>query len=210
MALSVKDIGELLRLVEASSFEEVVIELEGARLVTRRTGAGGGHQASVSPAGVGQPMATNAGATNAGTMGAAATGFAGGSASTGSTLAASRPMPQAAARAGAFEPARPEIAAPHRARPTRTTAPPEAALTAGLIAVRAPMVGTFFRRPAPDQPPLVEVGQRVEAGQPLCLIEVMKLFATVEAPAAGIVEAVLAEDGGLIEYDQPLFALRVD
>ncbi len=74
--------------------------------------------------------------------------------------------------------------------------------------MRAPMVGTFYRRPSPQEPVFVEVGQKVSKGQPLCLIEVMKLFTTIEAPVAGTVEAIVADDGALVEFDQLLFHVR--
>jgi biotin carboxyl carrier protein len=70
------------------------------------------------------------------------------------------------------------------------------------------MVGTFYRRPSPQDPVFVEAGQSVMKGQPLCLIEVMKLFTTIEAPTTGIVDAILPEDGSLVEFDQLLFRLR--
>lgn len=71
--------------------------------------------------------------------------------------------------------------------------------------LRSPMVGTFFRKPAPDKPPFVEVGTSVETGTPLCLIEVMKLYTTIESTVTGKVEAIHADDGALVEYDQLLF-----
>ena len=69
------------------------------------------------------------------------------------------------------------------------------------------MVGTFDRSPSPEEGPFVEEGTKVSAGDPLCLIEVMKLFTTIEATIDGIVEAVLADDGKLVEFDQPLFVI---
>ena len=93
-------------------------------------------------------------------------------------------------------------------RPTARNQPARAP-TPGLVTVNAPMVGSFFRRPAPDQPMFVEIGQRVLKGQALCLIEVMKLYTTIEAPADGVVEQILVEDGQLVDYDQPLVAIRV-
>ena len=72
------------------------------------------------------------------------------------------------------------------------------------------MVGTFYRRPSPDETPFVEVGARVEAGDPVCLIEVMKLYTTIEVPAAGTIEAIQAEDAALVEFDQLLFLIRPD
>lgn len=74
--------------------------------------------------------------------------------------------------------------------------------------VCAPMVGTFYIRPAPDEPEFVNVGTKVSPGTPLCIIEVMKLFTTIEASRAGTVKAVLATDGDMVEYGQPLFVLE--
>jgi KipI family sensor histidine kinase inhibitor len=73
--------------------------------------------------------------------------------------------------------------------------------------VTAPLLGTFYRRPAPEQPPFVAVGDRVAAGQTVGTIEVMKSFHDVTAPAAGVVARVLVDDGATVEYGQPLFAL---
>lgn len=70
------------------------------------------------------------------------------------------------------------------------------------------MTGTFYCRAAPDEAPYVSAGERVSAGDTLCLIEVMKLYTTIEATADGIVDSILAEDGKLVEFDQPLFVIR--
>jgi biotin carboxyl carrier protein len=72
------------------------------------------------------------------------------------------------------------------------------------------MVGSFYRRPSPHEAPFVEVGGRVGKGDPLCLIEVMKLYTTIEAPGDGIVEAIAVEDGAAIEFDQLLFVIKPD
>ena len=92
-------------------------------------------------------------------------------------------------------PEAPSVAAP----PAPSDEPP-----AQWVAVAAPMVGTFYRRRAPDEPPLVEVGDRVEAGQPVGLIEVMKLFTELRAEQAGTVVRVDAEDAALVEYGTAL------
>jgi acetyl-CoA carboxylase biotin carboxyl carrier protein len=78
----------------------------------------------------------------------------------------------------------------------------------GLHAVRSPLVGTFYRAPAPGEDPYVEVGDRVMAGQPLCIVEAMKLMNEIPADVAGEVVEVLAENAEGVEYDQPLFYLR--
>jgi biotin carboxyl carrier protein len=78
----------------------------------------------------------------------------------------------------------------------------------GLMRVTSPMVGTFYRRPGPDQPPFVEEGQRVEAGDTLCLIEAMKLFNEIVAEQDGIVRAIALEDASATEFGQLLFLLE--
>ena len=75
------------------------------------------------------------------------------------------------------------------------------------IIVPAPMHGVFYRTAAPDEPPLVEVGARIEAGQKICIIEAMKTFIDIAAEAPGIVLAILAENGDEIEAGQALFRI---
>ncbi len=83
----------------------------------------------------------------------------------------------------------------------------EPSLTDGEVAIRAPMLGTFYRAPAPGQPPFVEAGQHVKADDTVCLIEVMKLFNSIRAGVDGVVRSILAENGSLVEYNQILFVL---
>jgi acetyl-CoA carboxylase biotin carboxyl carrier protein len=73
--------------------------------------------------------------------------------------------------------------------------------------VTSPFVGTFYRRPNPDSPNYVELNERVEKGQVLCIVEAMKLMNEIEADVSGTVLAVLAEDGSPVEYGQPLFKI---
>ena len=73
--------------------------------------------------------------------------------------------------------------------------------------VDAPMVGTFYEAPSPGAKPFVQLGQRVEVGDTLCIIEAMKILNQIEADRAGKVLAVLAENGQPVEYGQPLFVL---
>jgi acetyl-CoA carboxylase biotin carboxyl carrier protein len=74
--------------------------------------------------------------------------------------------------------------------------------------VFAPMVGTFYSRPSPNEPELVTLGSQVDIGTPLCIIEVMKLFTTIESTQVGTVTAILASDGQMVEYGQPLFVIE--
>jgi len=74
-------------------------------------------------------------------------------------------------------------------------------------AVKAPMVGTFYRAPSPGAEAFVEVGQTVQQGQPLCIIEAMKLLNEIEADKSGVVKEILVENGEPVEYGQPLFVI---
>jgi acetyl-CoA carboxylase biotin carboxyl carrier protein len=74
--------------------------------------------------------------------------------------------------------------------------------------VTAPMVGTFYRAPAPGAKPFVEVGQRVSVGDTLCIIEAMKMLNQIEADAAGVIVAILGENGQPVEYGQGLFVIQ--
>lgn len=74
-------------------------------------------------------------------------------------------------------------------------------------AVRSPMVGTFYRSSSPDTAAFVEVGQQVNAGDVICIIEAMKMFNQIEADRSGTVKAILVEDGHPVEYDEPLIVI---
>ncbi len=75
--------------------------------------------------------------------------------------------------------------------------------------IESPMVGTFYRAASPDAAPFVEEGSSVRKGQPLCIIEAMKMMNEIESPAAGRVIRILAENGNPIEYGQPLMIIEV-
>jgi acetyl-CoA carboxylase biotin carboxyl carrier protein len=74
--------------------------------------------------------------------------------------------------------------------------------------IKSPIVGTFYSGPSPDAGPFVKVGDHVEAGQTVCIIEAMKLMNEIEADIAGEVARVMVENGQPVEYGEPLFALR--
>ncbi|MCX7045982.1 MAG: acetyl-CoA carboxylase biotin carboxyl carrier protein [Candidatus Sumerlaeota bacterium] len=78
----------------------------------------------------------------------------------------------------------------------------------GLKTIESPMVGTFYRAPAPDAPPYVEVGDRVTEDSVLCIVEAMKLMNEIKAEMAGIVTEILVENGQPVEFGQPLFSIR--
>ena len=71
----------------------------------------------------------------------------------------------------------------------------------------APMVGTFYAGPSPDEDPFVKVGQEVLTGQTLAIVEAMKMMNEITAPAPGVITEVLAANGTQVEYDQPLFRI---
>ena len=132
-----------------------------------------------------------------------------------------RPAGAAPAAAPALVPAAPAPAAAALAaspggwaKPAGAAAPAAPALAAapvvadGLVAVTAPMVGKFYAQPSPADPAYVEVGSKVEVGGTLGLIEVMKVFTSVQADFAGTVEQILVTNGQSVEYGQTLFMMR--
>jgi acetyl-CoA carboxylase biotin carboxyl carrier protein len=161
MAFTFKDVAEILKIIDASQCEEVLIEMQGLRLVVRR----GSPNSAWSNANRASPTVAQSGSERA--------------------LA-----PQAVKVAGHTE--------------------ADLSVQQGHIAVRAPMVGTFYRRASPQEPPFVEVQQRVKKGDPLCLIEVMKLFTTIAAPSDGLLEAIAVENAAPVEFDQILFVIKPD
>ncbi|HZP79575.1 MAG TPA: acetyl-CoA carboxylase biotin carboxyl carrier protein [Pseudolabrys sp.] len=158
MSLSYDEIADILKIIDSSSCDEVVIETGGVKLVVRRNGAAG------APA-VQMP------------------------------LAPAREVPR---------PVVPQPANDAAAKPATPAVKP----VAGGLEVAAPMVGTFYRASSPDAPPFVEVGSIVTVGQPLCLIEVMKLFTTINSDFAGRVVQIGAENGELVEYGRTLFVIE--
>ena len=94
-------------------------------------------------------------------------------------------------------------AAPADDKPAASEAPASRGET-----VHSPMVGTFYRSPAPGSAPFVEVGQTVKAGQTLCIIEAMKMLNQIESPRAGVVAEILVENEQPVEYDQALFIIE--
>ena len=84
----------------------------------------------------------------------------------------------------------------------------ERSFAAGAHLLRAPMVGTFYRAPAPDKPPFVMVGQEVEAGSTVCIIEVMKLMNSIEAGVRGVVTEILVENAAAVEYAETLMVIE--
>ena len=164
MAFTFKEVAEILKIIDASQCEEVLIELQGLRLVVRR----------------GSPN--------------------------GAWSNASGSSPQQAASQARLE--QKGLAQQSSKKLGHTEA--DLSVAQGHVAVRAPMVGTFYRRASPQDRPFVEINQRVKKGDPLCLIEVMKLFTTIQAPIDGQLEAIAVEDSAAVEFDQILFVIKPD
>ena len=161
MSLTYDEIAEIIKLIDSSSCDELVVETGDIKLVVRRNGA---------------------------SAGAAAEYVERGSAPVAVSAAAPRK-----ARAAA-----PKVAAADAADAT----------AAGQIEVAAPMVGTFYRAPSPEARAFVDVGDVVGVGDALCLIEVMKLFTTINAEVAGRIVQIGAENGELVEYGRTLFVIE--
>ncbi len=149
---SYEEIAEIVRVIDASACEELILETADLRLVVRRHVAARAESPPVS---------------------------------------AIPATPATVAVAPAAAPA----AAP-------------GAIPAGAVAVHSPMVGTFYRAPAPGDPPFVEVGSRVVPGDKLCILEVMKLFTTISAEIVGRVLAIPLADGAPVQYGQTLFLIE--
>jgi acetyl-CoA carboxylase biotin carboxyl carrier protein len=180
VGLSHDDVMEILRLIDASHFGEMQLQLGDLKLTVRKgSGSGGDVVADGAALAVAAPTATAPVVPAAPAAPAAAPGQA--------------PAPAAAA------PARLDHAAPVAGGEV---------IPEGLVAVRAPMLGTFYRAPSPGAPPFAEVGATVGPEDTVGLIEVMKLFNALPAGVAGRVEAFLAEDGAMVEYGQALLLIR--
>ncbi|MGH8169802.1 MAG: acetyl-CoA carboxylase biotin carboxyl carrier protein [Steroidobacteraceae bacterium] len=162
MTLTAKDVAEITRLLEESSFDEMTLELDGLKLTVKRQG-------TAAP-GVSQP---------------------------------SGPIPrmsqQAEPQALAASAKEAAAGADRVAAPAPGVAPDDRAQD-----VTAPLLGTFYHSPKPGEPPFVEVGAAVVEDTIIGIIEVMKLMNTVRAGTRGTVVDILAKDGALVEYREPL------
>lgn len=102
-----------------------------------------------------------------------------------------------------------QVATPAAAPAPAAAAPAEApAAEVSGHQVRSPMVGTFYRSPSPEAKAFVEVGQTVKVGDALCIVEAMKMMNRIEADKAGVVKAILVNDGEAVEFDQPLIVIE--
>ena len=159
MGMKLKDIRDLIRLINKTDFQEVEIEHEGTKLTLKK--------AVEQPAPAVQSIV--------------------------------QPTPQVASAPSQVEE---QVEAP--APPAETQQEEEQ----NLHKIVAPMVGTFYRAPAPDADPYVQEGDQVEESTVVCIIEAMKLMNEIEAEVKGTIVKVLVENGQLVEYGQPLFLVK--
>ncbi|HEA29906.1 MAG TPA: acetyl-CoA carboxylase biotin carboxyl carrier protein [Leeuwenhoekiella sp.] len=109
------------------------------------------------------------------------------------------PMQGAPAQQAAPQPAQPQPSAP-APEPTK-----EEVDESRYTTIKSPIIGTFYRKPAPDKPTFVEVGSKIKDGDVLCVIEAMKLFNEIESEVKGTIVKILVDDSSPVEFDQPLF-----
>ncbi|MFS4483395.1 acetyl-CoA carboxylase biotin carboxyl carrier protein [Hyunsoonleella sp. 2307UL5-6] len=102
-------------------------------------------------------------------------------------------------------PVAPVAETPAAAEPAKAETPAAADDTSKYITIKSPIIGTFYRKPSPDKPLFVEVGQTIAEGDVLCVIEAMKLFNEIESEVSGKIVKVLVDDASPVEFDQPLF-----
>jgi acetyl-CoA carboxylase biotin carboxyl carrier protein len=157
VALTYDEITEILKVIDTSSCDELIVETGDMKLVVRRNSAG---RTTASP------------------------------------------------HDGDLRPMAAPVAAPPVVPAALSTAAKSITAAVHQIEVVAPMVGTFYRAPSPDVPPFVEIGSAVKKGQPLCLIEVMKLFTTIAAEHDGRIVQIGAENAELVEYGRTLFVIE--
>lgn len=174
-----EEVDRLLRLIDESHYDEVRLEVGGCKLYVRKTGASGSGQATTPPAW------TDARAPNLPERGA---DVGTGSGDTMTSEPASSRVPETASQA------QPQSSGE--------------SIPEGHVAVRSPLLGAFYRSPSPGSPPFAEPGQKVAAEDTVFLVEVMKLFNSVEAGTAGTVVKYLVGDGELVEHGQAVLLIK--
>ena len=112
-------------------------------------------------------------------------------------------QPVAALAAAAVPVAQPSAISAHE-KPAKAAEAP----AGNTITIKSPMIGTFYRSPSPDKPSFINVGDEIEPGKVVCIIEAMKLFNEIESEVKGRIVKVLVEDASPVEYDQPLFLVE--
>jgi acetyl-CoA carboxylase biotin carboxyl carrier protein len=183
VSLSAADVAEIMRLVEQSTFDELTLEIDGTKLTLRRGEAVNRRAAQSSEAGQ-----AAAGPAGAGSNEVAASSAALASASQGKSANAAATRGDAGRGSESVRPA--------------------PSSDANVQDVQSPLLGTFYRSPKPGAAPFVDVGSVVDENTTVAIIEVMKLMNTVRAGVRGTVTEVLASDGALVEFEQPLLRVR--
>ncbi len=186
MSLTAADVAEIMKILEGSGFDEVMLEIDGLKLSMRRGAGvtdGAAAAAPTAQSSAPQPLAAAPSAAAAPVPAATA------------PSAAAAPMPTANTAA----PAPPPAAAP---------AKPAAAADPSVQEVTSPLLGTCYRAPKPGAPPFVEVGTVVDAETVVAIVEVMKLMNTVRAGVKGTVTEILMRDGALVEYGETLLRVK--
>jgi acetyl-CoA carboxylase biotin carboxyl carrier protein len=119
--------------------------------------------------------------------------------------------PQMMPAAPVYQMPQQQLQAPPASQPAATTAstiPTAAPAASNTVTIKSPMIGTFYRRPSPDKPYFVEVGDEITVGAVVCIIEAMKLFNEIESEINGKVIKILVDDASPVEYDQPLYLVE--
>jgi acetyl-CoA carboxylase biotin carboxyl carrier protein len=182
-----EDIAEIVRIFNDSELVELRLEIGANRLYLSKQAGVGSPTWEVPPAPTAPAASSPAASSPAGASPAAAN-------------APAPPAPTTAVPAEATASA-PDASDADAAGPATTAA-------ANLIDLKSPLLGVFYRRPAPDKPAFVEIGSEVGADDPVCIIDVMKMFSRVPAGVAGRVAEILVEDGQLVEHGQVLMRLE--
>ena len=198
--MDLQQIRELLRIVAESGVAEVEIEEDDFRLVVRKSAMGVTMQAPTPFAAYPPPYAPSFAPSYA--MPPASMQPGG--------MAAPGHGPGGAATAGTPPPEAPVPSAPPVNNSTPGTAQTAEDVSEEGTVVHAPIVGTFYRAPAPDADPFVKEGDRVKPGDVLCIIEAMKLMNEIECEDSGVIRKILVQNAEPVEYDQPLFVIDAD
>ena len=122
------------------------------------------------------------------------------------TVKTSNDTPKVVVQEPIVIPQQPQAAPPQPASPTIDTSETKSSdENSNYITIKSPIIGTFYRKPSPDKPSFVEVGDTVSEGTVLCVIEAMKLFNDIESEVSGKIVKILVDDTSPVEFDQPLF-----
>jgi acetyl-CoA carboxylase biotin carboxyl carrier protein len=162
--MNIKEIKELVKMLDGTDINEFSLEAEGTKVVIKK-----------------------------------------GAAFTSQVFPAQLPITQASAVQPIYAPS---LAAPVPTQPAAATEEKTEGLGPNQVLIVAPMVGTFYRSPSPDADPYVQIGQGVNVGEVVCIIEAMKLMNEIESEWRGKIVDILAENAQPVEYGQPLFVLE--